>query len=126
MTLANTLENEIIDRLKALETEGRETVREGLLNSLLNPASAEATQKWQDASARVDDIAAILKPEQTFPWIHKYLSACAFEAMYVTCVHNWLAAGPPTGGANVQPSVQDYVRWQVKTFVTAIGGDRPP
>ena len=123
--LAAILQKNVVDRLIALQKDpGRDAAREQYLSALVHPASPEAIEKWKQAGDNATAVAAILQAEDLFPWIHPYLSACAFESIFAACVHCWLTAPEVDDEDELNSSVRDYVRWQVRTFVTAVGGDR--
>jgi hypothetical protein len=125
MSLSADLESDIVDRLVTLQSNpGQEAVRQQYLNALAHPGSPDAVEKWKQAGERATKIAGKLQAADLFPWIHPYLSACAFESVYAGCLHTWLVSGEPATAGELNSSVKDYVRWQVKTFVTAVGGDR--
>jgi hypothetical protein len=121
--LNKTLDDKIRDRLVALETLGRPTVRDDLV-SLLNPSSPQAAAAATDASARVEEIRAILASRDLYPWVHPLLSAIAFEAIYGACVHTWLLVAKPEPPDDIAPPVAEYIAFQVKAFCMAIGADR--
>jgi hypothetical protein len=122
--LATRLKKKIVDRLLELEKEGRDAVRDQYSRAVLNPLSSDATEKWQQGGERVATTSDELQQADRFPWIHPFFAAVAFESIYSGCVYVWLSAGKPDATNKILPSVDDYIGWQVDTFVTAIGANR--
>jgi hypothetical protein len=122
-SLAAELERELTDYLIALEAQGRPAVEQRFQNAL-NPSSSEASALWSEGEQRVRTRATAMAAHGLYPWSHPFLSSLAFESVVAASVQCWLMAGPPDSPTTLKPSVQDFIRWQVKTFTAAIGADR--
>jgi hypothetical protein len=126
-TLAKFLEDEITQRLKTLT---HADVKTDVVESLMNPSGATATAARTTAQTMANDfvkkVANELPTHKPYPWVQPDLAAVASSTIYLASLQCWLAAGPPAAAGGMQPSVEEFVRWQAAAFAAAVGADRAP
>ena len=123
--LTTTLESRITDALKLYQaTGGTDAVKE-TVTDLFNLDETAGYTLANHALARMMqahiDIRNARDAGDLYAWVSPRFAAVAFEGVFEACVGVWLANGVPADPTTLRPSVERFVRSQVRMFAAIIG-----
>jgi hypothetical protein len=125
-SLTQSLEAQITDALVMFQgSGGKDAVKDALIG-LVNPDEPPYVTMNQ-ALARMAAAHTLIQTARdagdTFAWVSPRFAAAAFEGIFESCVGVWLAAGDPPTPTQLRPSVESFVKSQVRMFGALIGAN---
>ena len=122
-SVCDELKEQIVDNLIDWQVNvGRANIKQ-LMLAMLKPSTAH-TQFFQWMVARTTTYHTIIKTAKdagdTHSWIIPWVAAASFESIFETCSAVWLAAGDADVADELNPSVTEFIDFQVDLFCMAI------